>query len=444
MHNRSIPVHGALALAVIAACASAPALGGGFQIKENSAVALGRAFAGSASAPGDAAIISNNPAGMRLLGGRTVQVDLTALDLQIDYDHRFGSDALGRPLSGGSGGNAGDLHWIPAAYFATPIGDRAHLGAYVDAPFGLKTDYDADWVGRYKAVTSELRTVDLGVSFAYDVNPYVSFGGSVFYQYTDAELTNAVDFGAILASQGLAPAFLPQSADGLAQLEGDAKDWGFKLGALFTVVDGTNIGLVYRSKVEHDISGEATFEVPADAAAVLGQLPGNLFTNTGGGAFLETPAVATLSLTSRLNDRWTVMGEVSRTAWSSFEELVVEFDNPAQPDSVEIFQWRDTWFASVGAEYLLNEQWVLRGGIGYDQTPTSLEHRSPRVPDADRRWLSLGFSYLASPSAAFNVGYTHLFSGEPEIAASSSTGSFVNGHFDATTNILAASMTYRF
>ncbi|MFC4728387.1 outer membrane protein transport protein [Coralloluteibacterium thermophilus] len=446
MKSRTLPLRSALALAVLAACASAPAFAGGFQIKENSAVALGRAFAGSASAPGDAAIISNNPAGMRLLGGRTVQVDLTALNLEAEYNNTYNRDALGRPLTGGNGGDAGDLNWIPAAYFAMPIGEQFHLGAYVDAPFGLKTEYDADWVGRYNGVKSELRTIDLGLSLSYDVNPYVSFGGSVFYQYAEAELTNAVDFGAIIANTGATPpgAFLPQSADGLARVKGDTKDWGFKLGALFTIVDGTNIGVTYRSKVEHDISGNATFTVPAPAAAVFAQLPGNLFTDTGGSAFLETPAVATLSLTTRVNDQWTLMGEVSRTAWSSFESLTIDFANPAQPNTTEVFGWRDTWFGSVGAEYQMNDQWVLRGGIGYDQTPTSLEHRSPRVPDADRRWLSLGFSYLMSPAATINVGYTHLFTGEPEIASHSSTGSFVNGHYDTTVNILAASMTYRF
>ncbi|MBS7458068.1 OmpP1/FadL family transporter [Coralloluteibacterium stylophorae] len=448
MHTRNLSLRSSvLALAVVAACGTAPAFAGGFQIKENSAVALGRAFAGSASAPGDAAIISNNPAGMRLLGdGYVVQADVTALNLQAEYQNDFNRDALGRPLSGGDGGDGGDLNWIPAAYFAMPLGEQAHLGAYLDAPFGLKTEYDSDWVGRYSAVKSELKTIDAGLSFSYDVNPYVSFGGSVFYQYADAELTNAVDFGAIIANTGLLPpgTFLPQSADGYAKVEGDDHDWGFKLGALFTVVEGTNIGLTYRSKVEHNLEGDATFDVPANVAPLLGALPGNLFSNTGGSAAIDTPAVATLSVTSRLNDQWTIMGDVSRTAWSSFESLVVDFENPAQPNSTETFEWRDTWFGSIGTEYQVNEQLILRGGIAYDQTPTNLEHRSPRVPDADRRWLSLGATWMASASTAFNVGYTHLFTSEPEIATTSSTGAFINGHYDTGVDILAASVTYRF
>ncbi len=443
MSNQAVFVRGALALAVATAFVAPTAFAGGFQIKENSAAALGRAFAGSGAAPGDAAIVSNNPAGMRLLGGRVVQVDVSAINLGAEFEPRVTSDAAGQPLTGGDGGDAGDLAFVPAAYFAMPIGEQFHLGAYLDAPFGLKTEYDDGWVGRYNALKSELRTIDAGVSLAWDINPYVSFGASVFYQHIDAELTSAIDFGALAAGFGV-PGFAPQSADGSAKIEGDDGDIGWKVGALFSVTDTTHLGLTYRSKVEHTLEGDATFGVPGSIQPLLGLLPGNLFSNTGGSADFATPAVATVSFYTQANDQWAFMADVSRTAWSSFERLTVEFDNVNQPPTTEDFFWRDTWFASVGTEYRMNEQWMLRGGLGYDQTPTQLATRSPRVPDADRRWLSLGATYQASEQLAVNVGYTHLFLGDPEITARSSTGSVINGNYDSNVDILAASVSYRF
>lgn len=439
---RFVPVRrpgAAIALALTATGVHAA----GFQIRENSAIGLGRAFAGSGSAPGDAAVIANNPAAMSLLEGYIAQADLSLIDLSVDFAGG-GSDALGQPLSGGSGGDAGDLSPVPAAYFSAPLGERFRLGVSLTAPFGLKTEYDEGWVGRYHALTSDLRTIDLGLAVSYEVSDNFSLGGSVIYQYADAELSNAVDFGAILAAQGLAPDFLPQSADGKATIEGDDYAWGWSLGALWRVTDRVNLGLSYRSEIDHELTGTADFEVPPPAAAVFAQLPGSLFTDTGGRADLSTPAVATLSGHWQATDRLAVMADIARTFWDSFEDITVEYDNPAQPITVDPQNWRNTWFGSLGVDYRLTDRWTLRGGIAYDQTPTRLGFRTPRVPDTDRRWVSLGASFEPSDNWLLSAGYTHIFSNEPEINLVSATGSMLQGNTDAGTNLFAVSAAYRF
>jgi long-chain fatty acid transport protein len=41
-----------------------------------------------------------------------------------------------------------------------------HFGASLTVPFGFKTEYDRDWVGRYNGVKTELQAIDLGVAFS--------------------------------------------------------------------------------------------------------------------------------------------------------------------------------------------------------------------------------------------------------------------------------------
>jgi long-chain fatty acid transport protein len=53
------------------------ALGSGFQLRENSAAALGNAFAGAAASTEDPSVIANNPAGMTGLSGNQVSGDLS-------------------------------------------------------------------------------------------------------------------------------------------------------------------------------------------------------------------------------------------------------------------------------------------------------------------------------------------------------------------------------
>jgi len=438
-----------LAVGIAGALAAADANAAAFQLKENSAKGLGRAFAGSASAPGDASIIANNPAGMRQLDGRQFQADLSAVSFSAKFDGS-GRNAgptgpgTGTAISGGNGGDAGKIAAIPAAYFHTPIGDNAHFGVSLSVPYGFATKYDSDWVGRYSGTRTEMETVDLGFAASYDVNPYVSFGASVFVEHMTIELRNAIDFGAILA-QSRVPGYAPGSADGDLKIKGDNNEVGYTVGGLFSPDENTHIGISYRSKVEHKITGgDATFNVPGPVATVLGQARPGWFVDTKGRATVTLRASATLSVTHQVNDRLMVAADVTRTAWSTaFDSVTIDYASN-QANSVLNFDYRDTTFASIGADYKINETLTFRGGLAYDQTPTTDAHRDVRVPDTTRKWVTLGLGYTPSENMEFNVGYLHIFAKDPSVRAVSETGNVVSGKYDVVGDVLAASINYKF
>ena len=412
-----------------------------FQLKENSAKAQGRAFAGSGSAPGDAAIIANNPAGMRLLDGRQLQFDLSAVSFGAKFKGTS-SYATGSAVSGGNGGDAGMIAPIPAVYFHLPFGENnnMHFGTSLTVPFGFKTEYDSNWKGRYNGLKTELQAIDLNLAFSYDVNPYVSFGASVFAERLDIDLSNAIDFGSALASTGLTT---PGSADGKVRIKGDNTAVGFTLGGLFSIDENTNIGFSYRSQVDHKITGgTADFTVPATAAAVLSVAQPGYYVDSKGRATVRLPASATASFFHRINDQWSVMADISRTAWSKFDKVNVAL-NSGQVLPLE-FNYRDTTFASIGADYKLNDAVTLRGGLGYDQTPTTDANRDVRVPDASRKWVSLGVSWTTSPNTEWNLGYTHLFTSDPHVDSTTATLNSVIGSYDVSGDVLAASFNYKF
>lgn len=437
----------ALALGIAGVLAYGDVHAAAFQLKENSAKGMGRAFAGSASAEGDASIIVNNPAGMRQLDGRQFQADLSAVSFSAEFTgagRNVGptGPGTGTAISGGDGGDAGKIAAIPAAYFYTPIGEKAHLGVSLSVPYGFATEYDANWVGRYSGTKTEMEVIDLGVSFSYDVNPYVSFGASVFAEYMTIELGNAIDFGTIAYSRGI-PGFAPGSADGSVKIEGDNVKVGWTVGGLFSPSENTHIGISYRSKVEHKITGgDADFTVPAPLAALFG--PAGQFVDTKGSATVTLPASATLSVTHHVNDRLMIAADVTRTAWSSaFDSVTIDYASN-QANSVLNFDYRDTTFASIGADYKINDKLTFRGGVAYDQTPTTTEHRDVRVPDTTRRWVTLGLGYTASEKMEFNVGYLHIFAKDPTVRATAETGNVVSGKYDVVGDVLAASINYKF
>ncbi|GAP65326.1 Long-chain fatty acid transport protein [Mizugakiibacter sediminis] len=438
----------ALAAAVLGALAlSQQASAAGFQLKENDVKSMGRAYAGSQTAGDDAAVVSNNPAAMSALKGTQFQADITAINVSAKFSGG-GTDALGRPLTGGNGGDAGDLIPVPAFDFVTQVGDRWHLGVGVHAPYGFKTEYDRDWVGRYQAVKSDIKVLDAVFSASYDVTDKFALGFSAIAQRTSAELTQAINFGTILALNPAVPPglFLPQSADGYGRLKGDDWGYGWQVGAYWRLSDADTLAASYRSKINHTITGNAEFTVPAQVRGVfaLNPLTAGLFTNTKGTADFDTPAYAELSYWHKVNDAFGLGADLGWTKWDSLQTLVVDYDNPAQPNSTEVFDYKNAWFVSFGGEYALSDQLSLRAGVAYDKTPTRDATRDPRVPDNTRKWLSLGLGYKPTANTEFNLGYSHLFVSDASINDTSPTGDHLVGKFSDKGDLFGVSGRFVF
>src|SRR5216117_4510756 len=182
----SLAVAGAFAGGVSQAHASA------FALIEQSASGLGNSYAGAAAAAEDASTFYYNPAGMSLLpGGMQVSAGLALINLSAKFsDSGSTPGAGGRPL-GNDGGNAGDLSAVPNVYFAMDVAPDWKVGVGVSVPFGLKTEYDPAWMGRFQAIKSDISTLNINPSVSYKLDQMVSLGFGVNYQSIDAELTRA-------------------------------------------------------------------------------------------------------------------------------------------------------------------------------------------------------------------------------------------------------------
>ncbi|MGH8117871.1 MAG: OmpP1/FadL family transporter [Rhodanobacteraceae bacterium] len=452
MNKQSISASGlaglvlaALGVAVCGALVSPAASASGFQISENTAQALGRAYAGREAAGNDASVVINNPAAMVDFDTYAVQLDATAINVSTQF-HGGGADALGRPLTGGNGGNGGGVYGIPAISFIAPIAQDWRIGFGIDAPFGLKTQYDAGWVGRYEALKSSVKSMDFVGSVAWAVNPSFSLGVSVIAQKTTIDLSNAVDMGAVMAAApfNLFPTFLPQSADGFAEVRGDNWKWGWQLGAQWKPTPRDTLALAYHAKIVHHINGQAYFTVPQSVQFVLGQAQVPLFQNTAASGAFATPAIASLSYWHKTLGPVSFGAELSWTGWKSFQDLAITFANPVQPPTSLNYDWRNTWFGSVGMDYRVNDTWTLRGGLAYDQTPTRNFSRDPRIPDGGRRWISFGAGWTPVRDLTFNLGYAHLFVNDGGVNDVSTTGDTLVGSFDNSGDLLGISMQYKF
>lgn len=329
-----------VALEIIGTTASA--LASGFAILEQSVRGLGNAFSGSAAAE-DASTIFFNPAGLTRLSGSSVIGAGFYIFPSALFQNSGSTIVTGASLTGGNGGDGGSNVFVPNLYAAWDISDRIKLGLGINSPFGLKTEYDDDWVGRYYAVNSELLTININPTLAAKLTPNLSVGAGINLQYAEAELSNAIDFGLIGFSNRLRTR--PQAADGFVELTGDDWSWGYNLGLLYEFTQRTRIGLAYRSSISHELEGNADFTVPAAVAPLTAT---GRFRDTGATTELNLPETVSLSGYHQLNPRLAVTSDITWTNWSRFEELRIKFDNPVEPDSVQPENWHDTFRYSLG------------------------------------------------------------------------------------------------
>ena len=429
-----------------------PASGAGFAITEQSVSGLGNAFAGGAAIAQDASTIFYNPAGLVRIPGFQLVAGSSVIVPSFRFDNEGSTHASLSPLAGNSGGDARVTKGVPNLYLSQRVSDRLTLGLGINSPFGLASDYDNGWVGRYYALDSDMFSLNINPAAAYRINDKLSIGAGLNFQYMKAELSQAVDFGLIgySFSLGLLPT---QSNDGKATMKGDSWGYGFDLGLLYEFSKDTRAGLAYRSRIKQKLRGDVNWNVDPQFSAAVAALPqadpryslNYLFKNGNIKADVTLPDSLSLSLFHRYNEKWAVMADVTWTNWSLFHELRVDFSNP-DPDYVVTTDWKDTLRYSTGVNYAYNHNLVLKGGVAYDPTPVrDASHATPRIPDGDRYWLAAGLSYKYSDRVNFDFGYTHIFVSNPEIDKpltdpENTTKGELKGTYTAHVNIMSAQL----
>lgn len=370
-----------------------PAYAGGFYLQEQSPKETGRALSGGAAAADDPSTVYFNPAAMTELPGIQTSVGAIALFASAKQSNRgstrtFPGQPGSVPVSGSSGGNPFEsVIPIPSFYVTGQVTDRLWAGIGVNAPFGLKLDYDPDFFGRYDSLHTDLKTYNIQPSVAYKLSDNLSVGGGVDVQYVKVKLTNALP-----QLSPLAP------GDGLAEIKGDDWSVGWNAGLFYTTGD-TNFGVHYRSGMKHRVMGTQTI------SGLVG-FPVNPNGEFAASAPLALPDIATVSMMHRLTPNMRAMITARWYNWSVFKGIAIT--SPAG-NSFKELNYRDSYSVSFGGEYDVSPALTLRAGTMFDRTPTNPQFLTTRVPDGDRTWLSGGATWNISPAFALNLSYAHTF-----------------------------------
>ena len=376
-----------VALSAVAVAVSS-AYAAGFQLAEQSAVGQGRAMAGAGIVGDDLSALHFNAAGMTLLPGTRIQVGGTWIEVNAEYKGFYtGATENGRYKG----------QMIPHGYISHQVNDQTWLGLAMTVPYGMGTEYDKNWEGKGRGTESTILTFDFNPQVAYKLNDIISIGGGVSVQYARAQLC--------MNKEGLD-----------VKVKGDSIDWGWNVGVMVQPTETLRLGLGYRSNVAHDAEGSTTVsgldQMLQGAAAVL---LGYADTEKADMKLrLRMPDTIHLSATWEATQDLRLSGLIRWAKWSNFGTLNInnEFAGPIAGKLNKVAvenKWEDNWFFALGADYRVNNQWTVRGGVGYDKDPIADETtRMAVIPDTDRLWLSLGTSYKYNDNFTFDVGATYI------------------------------------
>lgn len=440
--------------------ASGNAAASGFAIVEQGVKNVGSAISGTAAAE-DPTAVFYNPAGIMLLKGTGYVVAGHIIQPSAKFSGSATTNPAvgGAPISGGNGGDGGKTGFVPNFYWVTDINENTKFGLGINAPFGLATEYDDGWKGRYHALESDLQSLAINPNFAFRTSDKMSVAAGVTAMYLKATLSNAVDYStACLGAQPLATCASTgggvggaglvtpgnTATDGSVKIKGDSWGYGYNLALMYEISPTSRIGASYRSGISEDLDGNANFTAPT--GPTLPAALSAVLADSGASASVDLPDTLSIGYFRQVSPKMDFMADLTWTKWSSFDELRIKFDNPLKADTVQPENWDDTYKLSVGFNYRYSPKWTWRGGVAYDQTPIqNATDRTPRIPGNNRRWVAAGFTYKASPTMDVDFAYAHLFvSDTPINATDSSFGHNLTGEYKADVNIVSAQLNWSF
>jgi long-chain fatty acid transport protein len=397
-------------------CAASTSYGSGFGIFTQGASALGQADAVVAHTDEPSAIFFN-PALINDLPGTQLEIGTTL----IFPCREFKSDLTGSTSEGE------DTVYYPSTFFIShSFNDTVSAGLGVFNPFGLGTEWDEDWEGRYIATQSEITTYTVNPVLSYRITPSISFAAGVDFLWFDTTLKKKIN--------------LNPYPDAEQKFSGDGSGIGYNLGILINISDNISLGASYRSEIDVDVDGDASFKLPSP-------LLSGVFPNTGGKTDITLPQQVFAGISYIASDQLTLEGGFRWEDWSSFKEFTIDLDQPiaGQSSVTSPRDWDSTYAVNIGAKYKLNKVVSLLAGYLYSENPVPDTTFEPAVPDSDTHLFCVGTDMKFKKfKIAMSYAYQLQEDRDKNNIIGVEEGGAANGRYETELHLVGVSLVYRF
>jgi len=369
---------------------------GGFQLNEHSARALAMGGAFTAIADDPSAIYFNG-AGLTQLTGWNFMLGTTLIAPVFTF--RGVAPQVTEY-------DATKQSFFPTHFYATyRLNPDWGFGIGFTSPFGLGSEWDPSWAGRYLAVNTQVKVFTISPEAAYNLLDNLTVSAGLTYSFASVKITKQ-------STQR------PFPGDAFTSMDGkDNSEFGFNLGALYKPSDKLSFGASFHSKILYKFKGTVSTQ---GASQIASELP-----NGDVSANLTTPLNFTVGASYKILPELLLSADFQYIGWSSYDTLTLNFSSPKESIANPRL-YDNSYIARLGAEYSFCKDISLRAGIYFDKSPVKAEFVNPSLPESNRLGFSAGVGYMIKSNLSINAAY--LFIRNKELTVTNSQEDFVTGN----------------
>ena len=416
---------------LVSATMATAAMSAGFGLYEASARGnvLGGALVGST---GDATANYYNPANLTDLTNVSVVVGATAInpfcDVHVD----------GHPQTKMNPG------WFvaPTFYASVPLPFDFALGWGNYSEFGLGTKDGRHWDLAGDTLETTMKQYTFNPNLAWKPLDWWSVAAGFRMSYIQFENFKEPHHGEnfYYDAVGMALPQFPNAYHLKSHLKGDDWDFGYNLATSVKIATNLSVGVVYRSRIRHNIKGD--FNLRGGVDTPLGRV--SQHEDLHAGAKLTLPQSVTFGGNWDATQKLRFGTAVTWTEWSSVE--TIRFRIPKYGYS-ENLKWRNAWRFGLGGEYDLLDWMTVRTGYVYDRDPCN--NGTTMLPAGDRHIIGLGTGFKITENLRFDLGYNFVImeNSDRTIHLKQMSGAEETHKFSASnsfSHLVSASLTYSF
>lgn len=394
----------------------------GFSVYEHDACAMARGGAGVAAPCNSASAVFFNPAGV--LGGQQ------AWNLQAGVTLIRPTGSFTDSATRAENKLKDATYPVPSGYLTHQFSSRLAAGIGVFAPYGLTTDWNPDFPGRYLAYKTTLASIYVQPTVAVEVVPGLQIGVGADYVHSSAKVHRRLDASAqsetvsgttiTLGMLGVPPN--TDFADVLFDVSGNG--WGGHAGILWKPTDRLSLGARYLSQVKINFTGTATFTpvatgitfgpgnpLGAPTGATLEQVifqgAGSLLSKQGASTTITMPAQLVAGVAFKVTPSLNVMADWQWTNWATFKSLDLHLD-VADSTLSEYEHYANTNALRAGFDWQAAPTIVIRGGLLTHNGASPDETVTPILPEGQRFEGTVGAGIQLTPNIRLDLAYQYI------------------------------------
>lgn len=393
----------------------------GYQVllQSNRSTAMGNIGVGLRPDPSS---INFNPGALAMIRGNGIQVGANLIYSGIAYQP-FESGQVYRTEN-----PTGTPFHAFAAFGAEDSNLKFGLGIYT--PYGSTVRWEDNWAGRFDLTQLSLQAIFVQPTVSYKISDQLSIGGGFIYS-----------FGGVNLQRDIREIYLGGTEYGSAELDGRARGLGYNLGIYYEPTEKFSVGINYRSRVNMKVNeGTATFR--KSPMIPDSQIP----SQTGFTSELPLPSHLALGFSFRPSDNFTIGADISRTGWGAYESLTFVYDDAVagQTQTVNPRNYETSYAYRIGAEYAIVENFRLRAGTYFDETPVQDGYMTPESPDANTVGLTGGFGLNLGDNFIVDASFLYINKQQRDNPINTEAGNLPTGTYKSVAVIPGLSLTYKF